>query len=112
MVEQICKKCSKNFYRFVLFLKVLYVICCLSVAESSNPHVDDYGFKHSYSEIPLAIHYISTQLNEHYNTLTDEYFTLKRQWQAILDELETPSTPENSSTVNEVDSVKKSERNV
>lgn len=82
------------------------------MAESSNPHVDDYGFKHSYSEIPLAIHYISTQLNEHYNTLTDEYFTLKRQWQAILDELETPSTPENSSTVNEVDSVKKSERNV
>lgn len=36
-------------------------------------------------ENPLALHYICTQLNTHYNTQSDEYSRLKARWRLVLE---------------------------
>jgi hypothetical protein len=36
-------------------------------------------------EVPLALQYICTQLNSHYNTKSDEYARLKARWRLVLE---------------------------
>lgn len=48
--------------------------------------MDDYGFKHSFDDVSLALHYICTQLNTHYYAQSDDYAKLKAKWRLILDE--------------------------
>lgn len=47
-------------------------------------HIDEYGFRHFFEETPLAIHYICTQLHQHYQSQSDSYVQRKRKWQSIL----------------------------
>ncbi|CAD5234909.1 unnamed protein product [Bursaphelenchus xylophilus] len=56
-----------------------------SVTTPGNYHVDDYGFRHSFEETPLALHYICTQLNSHYYAQSDDYARLKSRWRTLLD---------------------------
>ncbi|KAI6243751.1 hypothetical protein M3Y99_00038800 [Aphelenchoides fujianensis] len=65
-----------------------------SVTKPGSYHVDDYGFRHSFDEIPLALHYISTQLNAHYFAQSNEYVRLKGKWRAVLEA--TPNRIENN----------------
>lgn len=48
-------------------------------------HVDEYGFRHNFEEIPLALHFIATQLHLHYQAQSADYMQLKGRWRAILD---------------------------
>uniref|UniRef100_A0A915EQN0 TBC1 domain family member 2B n=1 Tax=Ditylenchus dipsaci TaxID=166011 RepID=A0A915EQN0_9BILA len=56
-----------------------------SVTKSGSYHVDDYGFRHSFDDIPLALHYIATQLNEHYDSQSEEYIILKHKWRTLIE---------------------------
>uniref|UniRef100_A0A914LPL2 TBC1 domain family member 2B n=1 Tax=Meloidogyne incognita TaxID=6306 RepID=A0A914LPL2_MELIC len=47
-------------------------------------HVDGYGFRHSFNEAPLALHFIATQLHAHYQSQSADYVNLKANWRALL----------------------------
>lgn len=65
---------------FLIRLAFLY----FSVTTSGNFHVDEYGFRHTFEDVPLALHYICTQLNEHYVSQSDDYANLKQKWKTLL----------------------------
>ncbi|XP_074655918.1 TBC1 domain family member 2B-like [Tubulanus polymorphus] len=52
----------------------------------SETHVDVYGFKHSYDNEGLAIHYICTQLHEHYSQELASFEKHQIQWKDYLRE--------------------------
>ncbi|KAI6226948.1 Rab-GAP TBC domain-containing protein [Aphelenchoides besseyi] len=56
-----------------------------SVTTLGNFHVDDYGFRHNFDEVPLALHYICTQLNAHYYAQSEDYVKLKGKWRFVLE---------------------------
>lgn len=57
-----------------------------SVVRSGSFHVDEYGFRHSFAEIPLAVHFIATQLNQHYQSKSTGHAQLKANWRVLLRE--------------------------
>lgn len=56
-----------------------------SVIGQGTFHVDEYGFRHNFEEIPLALHFIATQLHQHYQAQSAEYVHLKAKWRALLE---------------------------
>lgn len=56
-----------------------------SVTRNGCFHVDEYGFRHCFEEIPLAVHFIATQLHQHYQTQSKEHAQLKAKWRALLE---------------------------
>uniref|UniRef100_A0A914IDW9 TBC1 domain family member 2B n=1 Tax=Globodera rostochiensis TaxID=31243 RepID=A0A914IDW9_GLORO len=57
-----------------------------SVVRSSSFHVDEYGFRHSFDETPLAVHFIATQLHQHYQSRSSDHAQLKAKWRVLLRE--------------------------
>uniref|UniRef100_A0A183C8B7 PH domain-containing protein n=1 Tax=Globodera pallida TaxID=36090 RepID=A0A183C8B7_GLOPA len=57
-----------------------------SVVRSSSCHVDEYGFRHSFDETPLAVHFIATQLHQHYQSRSSDHAQLKAKWRVLLRE--------------------------
>uniref|UniRef100_A0A0K0FLB6 PH domain-containing protein n=1 Tax=Strongyloides venezuelensis TaxID=75913 RepID=A0A0K0FLB6_STRVS len=57
-----------------------------SVMSTSNCYVDEYGFKHSFTDQSLALQYICTQLHSYYQSQTVEYADLKIKWKQILEQ--------------------------
>ncbi|KAL3088285.1 hypothetical protein niasHT_023845 [Heterodera trifolii] len=57
-----------------------------SVVRCGSFHVDEYGFRHSFAEIPLAVHFIATQLNQHYQSKSTGHAQLKANWRVLLRE--------------------------
>uniref|UniRef100_A0A1I7ZC84 Rab-GAP TBC domain-containing protein n=1 Tax=Steinernema glaseri TaxID=37863 RepID=A0A1I7ZC84_9BILA len=49
-------------------------------------HVDEYGFRYAFEEVPLALHYICTQLHNHYQSQLESHQDHKRRWKLVLDE--------------------------
>lgn len=56
-----------------------------SVIGQGTFHVDEYGFRHNFEEVPLALHFIATQLHQHYQAQSVEYVHLKAKWRALLE---------------------------
>ena len=49
-------------------------------------HVDEYGFRHNFEgEVPLAVHFIATQLHQHYQAQSADHVQLKARWRALLE---------------------------
>jgi len=49
-------------------------------------HVDEYGFRHNFEgDLPLALHFVATQLHEHYQAQSADYVQLKHRWRTLLD---------------------------
>uniref|UniRef100_A0A0N4ZSN6 PH domain-containing protein n=1 Tax=Parastrongyloides trichosuri TaxID=131310 RepID=A0A0N4ZSN6_PARTI len=57
-----------------------------SVMSINNCYVDEYGFKHSFTDSSLALQYICTQLHSYYQSQTVEYADLKIKWKQILEQ--------------------------
>ncbi|CEF63256.1 Rab-GTPase-TBC domain and Pleckstrin homology domain and Pleckstrin homology-like domain-containing protein [Strongyloides ratti] len=57
-----------------------------SVMSTTNCYVDEYGFKHSFTDQSLALQYICTQLHAYYQSQTVEYADLKIKWKQILEQ--------------------------
>uniref|UniRef100_A0A914W7I3 Rab-GAP TBC domain-containing protein n=1 Tax=Plectus sambesii TaxID=2011161 RepID=A0A914W7I3_9BILA len=51
---------------------------------SGNSHVDLYGFRHSYAEESLALHYICTQLHQHYQSQLTAQQQHRHRWKLYL----------------------------
>lgn len=71
------------------------------MTKTGTYHVDNYGFRHTHEDIPLALHYIATQLNEHYESQSEEYIQLKFKWRSILD-ADTNTIPNNVSIIHKL----------
>ncbi|KAK0406455.1 hypothetical protein QR680_018583 [Steinernema hermaphroditum] len=57
-----------------------------SVCNPQSFHVDEYGFRYTFEDVSLALHYICTQLHNHYQSQLESHKNHKRRWKIILDE--------------------------
>uniref|UniRef100_A0A914DLM6 TBC1 domain family member 2B n=1 Tax=Acrobeloides nanus TaxID=290746 RepID=A0A914DLM6_9BILA len=71
-----------------------------SVTNPGTFHVDEYGFRHTFDNIPLSLHYICTQLHEFYQSRSDEYILRKQRWRQILEQ--EPCVIENNNEVRQL----------
>lgn len=61
------------------------LLILFSITTIGSFHVDNYGFRHTFDNISLALHYVATQLNEHYESQSEDYINLKYKWCSLLD---------------------------
>ncbi|TKR81477.1 hypothetical protein L596_015341 [Steinernema carpocapsae] len=57
-----------------------------NVCNPASFHVDEYGFRHTFEDVSLALHYICTQLHNHYQSQLESHKNHKRRWKIVLDE--------------------------
>lgn len=50
----------------------------------SEYHVDNYGFKHTYQNEGLLLHYICQQLHQFYTLQLESYEDHQRRWKDVL----------------------------